>query len=151
MYIYVCVHVKLLQSYPILWDHMDSRPPGSSVYGILRLWGSPGKKLEMVAMSSCSGSSRARDGNCILKSSALAGEFFTTSATWEVPPSPYPAASLSLSLSLTIYIYIYIYSRSNLKEKKIEYIGGIIEVVLGHWSRVLTPGVKNGIALLYLE
>ena len=103
MYIYVCVHVKLLQSYPILWDHMESRPPGSSVYGVLqaKIWrwlpclpagDLPDPEMETISLSS-----------------ALAGEFFTTSATWEVPPSPYPAASLSLSLCLSRYVYICMY------------------------------------------
>ena len=36
LYIYAWVHVKSLQSYPILWDHIDSRTPGSSVYGVLQ-------------------------------------------------------------------------------------------------------------------
>ena len=31
-----CVHARLLQLCPTLWDHMDCRPPGSSVHGILQ-------------------------------------------------------------------------------------------------------------------
>ena len=76
------------------------------------------KKLERVAMPSCRGSSRRRDGTHIFKSPSLAEEFFTTSATWEVAPPPTPpplslsvslclTLSLCLSLSLSLYIYIY--------------------------------------------
>ena len=31
-----CVHARLLQLCPTLWDHMDCRPPGSSFHGILQ-------------------------------------------------------------------------------------------------------------------
>ena len=31
-----CVHARLLQLCPTLWDHMDCRPPGSPVHGILQ-------------------------------------------------------------------------------------------------------------------
>ena len=30
------MHARLLQLCPTLWDHMDCRPPGSSVHGILQ-------------------------------------------------------------------------------------------------------------------
>ena len=35
-YIYVCMCVKLLQSYPILCDPMDYSSPGSSVHAVLQ-------------------------------------------------------------------------------------------------------------------
>ena len=41
--------------------------------------------LEWVAIFFSRGSSRPRDGTWSLKSPALAGRFFTTSATWEAP------------------------------------------------------------------
>ena len=47
--LHVCVHAKLLQSYPTLWDPMDymdpMEPTGSSVHGIF-----PGKSMEWVAI-----------------------------------------------------------------------------------------------------
>ena len=57
-------------------DPMDCIPPGSSVYGILQA-----RILECVAM--ILGSSQPRDLTCISLSPALAGWFFTTTATWE--------------------------------------------------------------------
>ena len=61
---------------------MDCSPPGSSVHGIL--WA---RILEWVAMPSFRVSSRPRDQThfepASLMSPALAGGFFTTSATWE--------------------------------------------------------------------
>ena len=53
--------------------------PGSSVLGILQA-----RILQRVASSFSRGSSRPRDGVVSLASPALAGVFFTTSATWEV-------------------------------------------------------------------
>ena len=42
-----CVHARSLQLCPTLWDHMDCRPPGSSVHGI-----SQARTVEWVAISS---------------------------------------------------------------------------------------------------
>ena len=53
--------------------------PGSSVLGILQA-----RILERVVSSFSRGSSRPRDGVVSLACPALAGVFFTTSATWEV-------------------------------------------------------------------
>ena len=61
---------KLLQSCPTLCDPMDGSLPGSSVHGILQA-----RRLEWVAMPGIEPMS--------LMSPALAGRFFTTSATWE--------------------------------------------------------------------
>ena len=65
-----------------LCDSMDCGPPGSSVHGILQA-----RTLEWVATSSSRGSSLPRDrthvtgiDGCLLYP-ALAGRFFTTSAT----------------------------------------------------------------------
>ena len=56
----VCVHAKSLQSCPTLCDHMDCRPPGSSVRGILRA-----RILQWVALPSSRGSSQPRDQTCV--------------------------------------------------------------------------------------
>ena len=75
-------HPQLLQSCPTLCDPMDYSLPGSSVHGILQA-----RILEWVAMPSSRGSSqpwdRTQDSYVFLP--ALAGGFFTTSATWENP------------------------------------------------------------------
>ena len=57
---YVCVCVKLLQSYPTLCDSMDCRLPGLSVRGILQI-----RTLELVAISSSRGSSGRWDRTCV--------------------------------------------------------------------------------------
>ena len=62
---------------PTLRNPMDCSPPSSSVHRI-----SQARILEWVAISFSRGSSRPRDG-IPLMSPALAGRFFTTSATWE--------------------------------------------------------------------
>ena len=54
--------------------------PGSSVHGILQA-----RILEWVAMPSSWGSSSPKDQTHSLVSPALAGRFFSTSATWEAP------------------------------------------------------------------
>ena len=69
---------KSLQSCPTLCDPMDHSPPGSFVHGILQA-----RILEWVAMPSSKGSSQPRDWTVSLTFAALAGRFFTTSATWE--------------------------------------------------------------------
>ena len=77
-YIYhVCVYAKSLQLCLTLCDSMDYSPPGSTVRGILQA-----RILEWVAMPSFRGSSPPRDGTPSLMSPALAGGFFTISATW---------------------------------------------------------------------
>ena len=73
------VCAKSFQSCPTRFHPMDKRPQVSSVHGILQA-----RILEWVAMPSSRGSSRPRDQPAILYvSPALAGAFFTTSATWE--------------------------------------------------------------------
>ena len=59
-----------------LCDTMHCSPPGSSIHGILQA-----KVLEWVAFSR--GSSRPGIEPPFLMSPALAGGFFTTTATWE--------------------------------------------------------------------
>ena len=74
----VCLYAKSLQLCLTLFDPMDCSLPGSSVHGILQA-----TILEWVAVPSSRGSSWPRDQTHVCKSPALAGGFFTTSATWE--------------------------------------------------------------------
>ena len=67
---------KTLQSCPTLCDPIDCSLPGSSAHGILQA-----RILEWVAMSSYRG--HLPDPGIDPGSPALAGKFFTTSATWE--------------------------------------------------------------------
>ena len=74
-----CCVLSHLSRVHLFCEPMDLSLPGSSVHGILQA-----RVLEWVAMPSSRGSSRPRDWTCIsLMSSALAGGFFTTSATRE--------------------------------------------------------------------
>ena len=59
---------------------MDCSPPGSSARGILQA-----RTLKWVAISSSRTSSDSGIQPMSLMSPALAGRFFTTSASWEVP------------------------------------------------------------------
>ena len=70
-----CVRAKSIQLCPTLCDPVDGSPPGSSVCGILQA-----KIPEWIAMPFSRGSSDPLS----LSSPALAGGFFTTSATSEV-------------------------------------------------------------------
>ena len=75
---YLCL---VSQSCLTLCDSMDCSLPGSSVHGILQA-----RILEWVAGPSFRGSSWPRDQTHISYIyPALAGRFFTTSATWEAP------------------------------------------------------------------
>ena len=103
IYICVCAHAKSLQSCPTLYDSMVYSPLGSSVHGILQT-----RLLEWVAMPSFRGSFWSRDQAHIsyettsLTSPALAGGYFTTSATWEAP-------NMCVCVCVCVYINIYIY------------------------------------------
>ena len=68
----------VLKSCLTLCDPMDCSLPGSSVHGVLQA-----EILEWIAMPSARRSSQPRDRTQSLPSPALAGGFFTTSATWE--------------------------------------------------------------------
>ena len=59
-----------------IYNSMDCSPSGSSVHGILLA-----RILEWVAISFSRGSSQPRDQTQVSMSPALAGRFFTTSAT----------------------------------------------------------------------
>ena len=73
-----CVHAKSLQSCLILCDSVHYSSPGSSVHGILQA-----RILEWVAMPSSSDLPDPGIEPMSLMSPALAGRFFSTSATWE--------------------------------------------------------------------
>ena len=82
-------------SCPTLCDHLDYSPPGSSVHGILQA-----KILEWVTMLPDPGIEPTS-----LMSPALAGRFFTTSATWNsFLLTWFSMPSLSLSCSRFIKI-----------------------------------------------
>ena len=69
--------VKSLQLCLILCDPMDCSSPGSPVHGILQA-----RILDLVLLQ---GTFPAQGWNLYLMSPALAGGFFTASATWEAP------------------------------------------------------------------
>ena len=71
-----CMNVKLPQSCTTVCDPIDCSPPGSSIHEILQA-----RILQWVAMPSSRESSWPRIEPTYLMSPALAGGFFTTSAT----------------------------------------------------------------------
>ena len=74
----VCVCVKSLQSCPTLCHPMGHSPSGSSVHGIFQA-----RILEWVVMSSSRDLPDPGTEPASLTAPALAGRFFTSSATWE--------------------------------------------------------------------
>ena len=78
IYLTLGAGAKSLQSRPTLCEPVDHSPAGSSVHRILQA-----RILVWVAMSFSSEPSQPRDRTRISLSPALAGRFFTTSATWE--------------------------------------------------------------------
>ena len=72
--------LKVAQLCLTFCDPMDCNLPGSSVLGILQA-----RTLDWVAISYSKGSSNPGIELASLMSPALAGEFFTTSTTWEAP------------------------------------------------------------------
>ena len=79
---FLCQNIKVLaaQSYPTFCNPMDCSPPGSSAHGILQA-----RILEWVAILPPGELPNPGIRTWSLKSPALAGRFFTTSATWETP------------------------------------------------------------------
>ena len=69
--------MKVTQSRPTLWDHMDYSLPGSSVSGILQA-----RIPEWVTIPFSRGSSQPRNRTGV---SCIAGRFFTLWATREAP------------------------------------------------------------------
>ena len=93
MYKYVCA--KSLHSCLNLYDSIDYAPPGSFVHRILQA-----KILEWVVMPSSRDLPDPGIKLTSLKSPALAGGFFATSATWK---------AYYIYVCVYIYVYIYIY------------------------------------------
>ena len=91
----LCVHAKLFQSRPTLWDSIDSSPPGSSVHGILQA-----RTLEWTAMPSFRGSSWPRNRTCISCDSCIAGRFSTPKPLGNPPLNPLFLINWKLHLSL---------------------------------------------------
>ena len=83
---------QLLQSCPILRDHKDLCPPGSSVHGI-----SQARILEWAAMSSSRGSSQLRDQTHVCY---IVGRFFTT----EPPGKPDPVLGSSVPRGKVLHL-----------------------------------------------
>ena len=95
----MCVHSKLLQLCLTLCNSMDCGPPGYSVHGIPQE-----KSLEWVAISYSRGSSQPRDQIHICYVSALAGRFFTTTATWEAPRERIYGFKATWKLSISSFL-----------------------------------------------
>ena len=70
----------VVQSCPTLCDPMECNLPGSSVHGILQA-----RTLEWVAISSSRDLPDLGIEPMSFMSPAMAGGFFTTSTTWDVP------------------------------------------------------------------
>ena len=75
--------------FTVLSYSADASPPGFSGHGILQV-----RILEWVAMPFSRGSSRPRDRSTSPTAPALAGGFFTTSATWEAHYSTWGAITI---------------------------------------------------------
>ena len=75
---YVCMHAKLHQSCPTLFDPMGCSPPVFSVHGILQA-----RTLNWVATPYSRASSNPGIEPASPLSPVLADRFFTTTATWE--------------------------------------------------------------------
>ena len=99
--LYTLMRAKSLQSCPTLCNPMDGSPPGSSVHGFSRqeYWSGlpcpspgdfPNPGIEPVS----------------LRSPALAGGFFTTSATWEAQVPIYVHLKAPFLIKLTEIIVI---------------------------------------------
>ena len=91
----LCVHAKLLQSCPTLWDSIDSSPPGSSVHGILQAG-----ILEWIAMPSFRESSWPGDRTYISCDSCIAARFSTPEPLGKPPLYSLFLVNWKLHLSL---------------------------------------------------
>ena len=80
LYVCVCVCANSLQSCLTLCDPMEYSPPGSSVHGI-----SPARIRKWIAFPPSRDLPHAGIKPWSPASPALAGGFFTTSASWEAP------------------------------------------------------------------
>ena len=127
-YFYACMHAKSLHLSPILWDSVDCSLPGSSVHGILQA-----KMLEWVAMPSSRGSFWLRDQTHISKSTALAGGFFATSATWD-----YTDRKSTLHLDQRSHKWTLLARRESDVKKKRKY-----SAMCHDWASLVAQMVKN--------
>ena len=75
---FVYTECMCTQSRPALCESMDYSPPGSSVHGIY-----PGKNTGVGCHLILQGIFWTQESSLHLLSPALAGRFFTTSATWD--------------------------------------------------------------------
>ena len=83
----VCMHPKLLQSFPTLWDPINCIPPGSSVPGIFQAW-----ILEWLAIPFSRGSSKTRDWTHIS---------YISCTTWEAQ------TLITVKKILSLYLFKY--------------------------------------------
>ena len=131
-YFYACMHAKSLHLSPILWDSVDCSLPGSSVHGILQA-----KMLEWVAMPSSRGSFWLRDQTHVSKSTALAGGFFATSATWD-----YTDRKSTLHLDQRSHKWTLLARRESDVKKKRKY-----SAMCHDWASLVAQMVKNLLAM----
>ena len=108
-----CVCAKSLQSCPTLCDPMDCSPPGPSAHGFSRqkYWSglpcpSPGNLPNPGIKPTC------------LKSPAVEGRFFTTSATWEANQGHRKEVILRWPPSSCLLDNLVIYGEENLRRKE---------------------------------
>ena len=136
----MCVRAKSLQLCLTLFDSIDHSLHGSSIHGIdyssLDCWSG------LLCPSPCHPTNRGIESES-LKSSALAGGFFTTSTTWEAQgPTAIPTIqthSFPTSASLKLYkinsihnlIFILDHCHKTLK----------ISRVLIAWNHISAPGM----------
>ena len=78
--VFCTLHSKLLQSCLTLCNPLDHSPPGSSIHGILQA-----RIMEWGCLAHLQGIFPTQGSNPHPLCLALAGGFFTTSATWEAP------------------------------------------------------------------
>ena len=78
LFLYACMCTHSPHLCPTLGDPMGYSPPGFSVHGILQA-----RMLEWVSIPFSRNLPDPRNEPASLKSPALAGRFFTTTATWE--------------------------------------------------------------------
>ena len=77
------LHAQVLQSCPALWDPVDCSSPGSSVHGILTRF-SRQEHWSRLPLLPPGDLPHSGIEPMSFTSPALAGRFFTTSATWQV-------------------------------------------------------------------
>ena len=89
--------VKIIYSYPTLWDPTECSPPGSSVCGILQAW-----ILEWVAISFSRGSSQPRDRTRV---SRIVGRCLIIWATREVSSKKLNTKKESINGQMNLHFF----------------------------------------------